>query len=74
MVALLPVFGLGNLFNARMSPNSAESSNQDTEGVLTPRMLKATASPLLNKHYIYQGGCAYLEWGHLSKQICSGQV
>ena len=33
MVALLPVFGLGNLFNAGMSPNSAESSNQDTEGV-----------------------------------------
>ena len=33
MVALLPVFGLGNLFNTGMSPNSAESSNQDTEGV-----------------------------------------
>ena len=33
MKTFLPVFGLGNLFNAGMSPNSAECSNQDTEGV-----------------------------------------
>ena len=37
-------------------------------------MLAAAASPLLNKHYTYQEGYAYLEWGHLSKQIYSGRV
>ena len=34
----------------------------------------SSCSPLLSKHYIYQGECAYLESERLSKQTCNFQV
>ena len=73
MVALLPVFGLGNLFNAGMSPNSRKLQSGHRKVFDSSDASSSCLTSSKQALYLSEG-YAYLEWGHLSKQIYSGRA
>ena len=61
--ALLPMLGLGYLFNARMSPNAADAPIK-IQKVLDSSDAMSSWRTSSGKHCTYLVEYAYLEWEH----------